>query len=107
MHNGLFNLGWLVAVLIVDLIDRDPLANYEIVVETEMRVKQHVAMELFASFLCGIAMNSRSTLAEFAAQGSDSVDLIARTLVELGICNKLWEGRIPVLSVLLANNIHF
>ena len=80
----------------------------DIVVKTQMgesQRKRRTAMELFASFLRGIAEQYPHDFAEFVGHGRENIDRIAETLVDFGICDELWEGRIPVISVILAYGI--
>ena len=77
-------------------------------------------MELFASFLRGLATQEDfqfasklgafegevpDALAELMDREENFVKQIANQLVDHRICDELWEGYIPVLSVILAHGL--
>ena len=100
-------------LLITNLINRYHPDYCDIVVEARItddrHRRQHIAMDLFASFLRGVAQysndNHSNDFAEFVGKGTEAIDSIAKILVDCGICNEPWEGRMPVLSVILAHGI--
>lgn len=69
-------------------------------------------MDMFASYLDAVVKKHRErikSLVEAEAKNGELnfVDRVAARLVSNGVCNILWEGRIPVLSVLLAHDMEF
>ena len=65
-------------------------------------LEQNIAIDLFQSFMLGLAISDKESFSAFMRKGDRSVDILANILIKNNICTHQWEARMAVLPVLLA-----